>query len=45
MALFDFSGRREMKDNNSGDAGRNGKDPAPQLVRKNAKGKYRQTSQ
>jgi hypothetical protein len=33
-----------MKHNSSGDACRNGNDSAPQPVRKNANGKYRQAS-
>jgi hypothetical protein len=34
-----------MKDKSSGDAGRDGNDSAPQPIRKNAKGKYRQAGQ
>ena len=38
------SGGREMKDQGSGDAGRDGNDSAPQPIRKYAKGKYRYAS-
>ena len=34
-----------MKDESRGDACRNGNDSAPPPIRKNAKGKYRQTRQ
>lgn len=34
-----------MKDSCSGDAGRNGNDPAPAPIRNNAKGKYHQAGQ
>ena len=34
-----------MKDQGSGDAGRNGKDSAPSPVRENAQGKYHEARQ
>jgi hypothetical protein len=40
-----LSGDREMKDQGSGDAGRDGKDSAPSPVRENAQGQYQQASQ
>jgi len=39
-ALSDFSGRHEMKDEGSGDAGRDGNNSAPSPVRENAQGQY-----
>jgi hypothetical protein len=45
VACFDFSGGREMKDNSSDDACRNGNDPTPPPIRNNAEGKYHQANQ
>jgi len=42
---FDFSGRHEMKDHSSDNAGRDGNDSAPPPIRENAKGKEHQASQ
>jgi hypothetical protein len=39
------SGRREMQDNGSADAGGNRNDRTPPSIRKNANGKYRQDGQ
>src|SRR4030081_3152655 len=41
--LFGYSGRREMKDNSSGNGDPNSQDCAPQPIGKNAERKDRQT--